>query len=735
MSDSHPDVSNEVRRIRGFVALLAVLLVLVGQFLSFSFPIQDSVVFPPYTWISIAGVILFLWSLILKPSLRFQALFNRIPRGRSLAGVCGAVVLTLFATFSLALFQGNTRLNYISIISLWLMSAFCYVTAFSDRVPAWENVKDWLNRHRNEILTILLVTVIGAVLRFYLLGSIPRVIDGDEGRLGMFAQTTTGGDLSNPFALWENFGALYLQVVNVIIRLLGPTALAVRLLPAISGTLAVPALYLFSRQIVGHRTALIAAVLLAISHTHINFSRIGSVAYIHGTWLVPLELYFLFTGLQKRSSWRAALGGVILALHFSVYLTAQIVVALVLAYMLIAFFLLRSWFKPALRQAAIFWGGFLIVVLPEAFYAWSHPNDFFNRLGENGTFQTGWLAQTMASTGQSAFQILGERVVHAFLSLIYYPTIDFYGSPVPMLTLISAAMFLLGLGISLWRMRSPGYLLLNGYFWALTLAVGIFAIPPSADSYRMLMVLPAALLMAAIGIDQALELFGMGWKTSRTAYIYAIGAVLLSLFVSNMWTYWGDFAGQCRYGVDQVGRFASYLGGYVNTLPRDPKVYLLSDDIYFYGSHASVDYLDQVRPIINFPAPVDTLNISSGDIVIAPPVRVTELETWIQTHPGGKTYYQYDCQSKILGFLPITIGTIWTQANIKPCSVSKGTIGGTGGWNLSRGRCLNITPTPLLTCGSSMRVVEPGGQWRITWEIMAGLSGLIYPGSRLGTVL
>jgi hypothetical protein len=69
----------------------------------------------------------------------------------------------------------------------------------------------------------------------------------------------------------------------------------------------------------------------------------------------------------------------------------------------------------------------------------------------------------MASTGQSAFQVLGGRVIHAFMSLIYYPTIDFYGSPVPMLTLFSAAMFLLGLGISLWRTRAPGYLLLNGF--------------------------------------------------------------------------------------------------------------------------------------------------------------------------------------------------------------------------------------------------------------------------------
>lgn len=648
MNDPNPEVPDEVRRVRGFVAFLAVLLVLIGQFLSYSSPIKDGEVFPPYTWISIAGVILFVVSLALRPAPRIQAWFARLPHGRPLAWICGAVVLSLFATFTLILFQKFTRVNYIPVLSLWLMSAFCYVAAFSGSTFTWERWKEWLKQHRYEILAVALVTAVGAAIRFYQLGSIPRVMDGDEGRIGMFAQTTPGGDLSNPFALWENFGALYLQIVNVFIKILGPTPLAIRLLPAISGTLAIPALYLFGRQVAGHRIALIAAVILAFSHTHIHFSRIGSVAYIHGTWLAPLEMYFLFTGLQKRSSWRAAVGGVILALHFSVYLTAQVMTVLILVYMLVAFFLLRSWFRPALRQAAAFWGGFLLIVFPLAYYAWSHPNEFFNRLGENGTFQTGWLVKTMAATGHSAFQVLGERVIHAFLSLIYYPTLDFYGSPVPMLTLKVAALFLLGLGISLWRTRSPGYLLLNGFFWASTLAVGIFAIPPAADSYRMLMVLPVALLMAAIGIDQVLELLGMGWKTYRTAYTFATGAIILSLFVFNMWTYWGDFAGQCRYGVDTVGRFASYLGNYVHALPTESSVYLLSDADYFYGSHASAEYLDENRKVINFPAPADTLNLSPGDVVIAPPPRILELETWIKTHPGSKLDNRYDCQSKIL---------------------------------------------------------------------------------------
>ena len=121
------------------------------------------------------------------------------------------------------------------------------------------------------------------------------------------------------------------------------------------------------------------------------------------------------------------------------------------------------------------------MIMPEFFFIIRNFNEFFNRLSQDGTFQSGWLAQTVINTGQNPVQVLAGRVVHAFLSLIYYPALDFYGSNIPMLTIFASVFFLAGLGIALLRVRKPGMLLLNGYFWAATLAVGIFSVPPSAD--------------------------------------------------------------------------------------------------------------------------------------------------------------------------------------------------------------------------------------------------------------
>ncbi|MFZ5911900.1 MAG: glycosyltransferase family 39 protein [Chloroflexota bacterium] len=635
-------------RIRFFISLAGILLVFAGQFVLFALPGKNPDAIPSQIWISMAGLVVFLGSQLFRPSVTAQSLPARLAFSKSAMLVSAALILSLFAALAMMYFYRSSSFNYIPVVTLWLASGVCYVAAFIETPFHFEKMKEWFGQHRNEVFLVAGLTLFAAFFRFYELGNLPRVLDGDEGRLGQAAQATVADTWANPFSLWENFGALYLQAVNIAIKFFGPTPLALRFFPAVSGTLAIPMLYLFARQVAGKRTALIAAFLLATSHTHIHFSRIGAVGYIHGTWLVPLELYLLLSGLEKRSAWRTAAAGALLAIHFSVYLTAQIITGLALVYMLVSFLFLRPWFKPALKQAAAFWGGWALLLLPEVAYVAYNPNEFINRLGENGTFQTGWLAETIANTGQSAVSVLSHRVAHAFLSLIYYPAFDFYGSRVPMLSLITAALFLIGLGIALWRTRLPGHLLLNGYFWAPTLAIGCFAIPPSADSYRMIIVLPPAMILAAIGLEQTLDALGISWENTKYAYSLVVTGVLASLLVFNVWVYYGDFAGQCRYGDNLPGRFASYLGNYVSKIENEANAYLLSNDLFFYGSHASAAFLSQGRKIINVPEPVESLNVISGETVLANPDRIAELEAWARSHPGGQLHYLYDCETVIM---------------------------------------------------------------------------------------
>ena len=385
------------------------------------------------------------------------------------------------------------------------------------------------------------------------------------------------------------------------------SALGLRLAPALGGTLAIGALYLLARWLFGRRVALLAAALLACSHAHLHFSRTVAVGYIQGTLLIPLELYFFLSGLQKRSAARLALGGLVLGLHFSVYLSSQVIAAYLAIFVVVAAIVCRPLLQRAWGLVAVFWGGMLVTALPEFAYAWRYPEQFLARLNSDGTFQSGWLATQAAATGTSPVLVLADRVVHAFLSLTYYPAADFYGSAIPLLDVLTSALFLIGLVYALWRWRDPRYLLLNGYFWAVTLSVGLFAVPPSADSYRMLIALPAALLLAALGLEQALTVLNLAEAPRRWPRVAVALTLVGAIGLINVRGYYHDFVAQCRYGGDPQTRFASYLGRSLGTLDRESSVYLLSDDVFRYGTHSSVDFLSDRLSVTSGPSSVDPL--------------------------------------------------------------------------------------------------------------------------------
>ena len=615
--------------IRAVFSLLGILLILIGQYLTFAAPVASDQLPPATIFFSVAGVAVFMLGFLIRVGPAFQARIERIKIPQKALWIATAVLFSALTVFSMLLFMKYGKTIYIPVIITWFASGILYIYAFRDQFPSLTSIKMWAKAHRTELLIQGGITFLAAFLRLYQLGVYPRVIDGDEGLLGEFAKATSAGELANPFALWENFGSLYLQAVNLCIRIFGANAFALRILPAISGILAIPALYLFARQITSKRIAMISAFLLAVSNAQINYSRIGAVGYIHDTWLVPLELTLLLAGMEKRKSWMAAAGGVLLAIHYSVYLTSQLITGLILAFMLIALIFMRGWF------------------LPELFYAIRTPNEFFNRLIQNGAFQTGWVAETVSASGQSTIQVLAGRVLHVFLSLIYYPAQAYYGSSIPLLTVFGAVLFLAGLGIALVRVRTPGMLLLNGYFWAPTLSIGILSIPPSAETYRILIAIPAVFLLAAIALDALLESVGASWKRAPRIYGFITGGVLLSITAFGIWVYFGDFIGQCRH-VDPPSRFASYLGTNAATFEEGSPIYLLSDEGFFYGSHASATFLSAGREIVNMPDPIDTWQAKTGNTVIANPNRIAELETWIQSHPGGQTKFVYDCSKLIL---------------------------------------------------------------------------------------
>ena len=135
----------------------------------------------------------------------------------------------------------------------------------------------------------------------------------------------------------------------------------------------------------------------------------------------------------------------------------------------------------------------------------------------------------------------------------------------------------------------------------------------------MLIVLPAALLVSAVAVDETLEMIGAGWSRARSVYMFVTSGLLIGLVMINLWAYYGDFVGQCRYGGDLAGRFAAYLGDYAQSAQQGSQVYLLSDDVFLYGTHASATFLSGGRTITNVPEPIEGWPGVAGDTVSASP--------------------------------------------------------------------------------------------------------------------
>ncbi|MBI3361871.1 MAG: glycosyltransferase family 39 protein, partial [Chloroflexi bacterium] len=599
--------------------------------------------------LSALAALVFVWiSARRKPPAWIVALVARLSLSFSTLWIASAAGLSVMAAALSVVFEQTDRVNYLPVLVLWAASGGAYLAAFAGGWGGAAGWREWLKAHRRELVGIGLVALAAGFVRFYRLGAIPRVINGDEGLLGRAALLTGENPLANPFASFENFGGLYMQAIGLALQAFGRTPFGLRLLPAIGGTLAVLTLYLLGRRLFGMRVAFFAAILLALAHTHIHFSRTVAVGYIQGTFSIPLELYFFISGLENRSRLRLAVGGLLLGLHFGVYLSAQLVAAFLIVYCVVAAVLDRPLIQSAARPLAAFWGGSVLMAFPLIVTAWLKPQDVFARLNADGTFQSGWLARTMAETGQSAARILAGRVAHAFLSLNYYPAQDFYGARIPMLDVLTGVLFVLGLGYALWRTRDYRHLLLNGYFWSATVAIGVFSVPPSADSYRMLIALPAAILLAALGWEQVLGVLSLAGPDRAAARVAFSAFVISAVLLINVRAYFVDFAAKCRYGGDLQTRFASYLGNYLRTLDSETKVFLLSDDALRYGTHSSVDFLSGGLPVTNVPDPATSLQPGANSAVIAVPSRADELKAWAGERRDGYLHREYDCDSLML---------------------------------------------------------------------------------------
>ena len=340
-------------------------------------------------------------------------------------------------------------------------------------------------------LVVALLTLLAAALRFWRLGD--WSFWADE-----IATLRDAQHLRNVITYPVGYA-----LIGFTVRHLGLNEFVARLVPAITGAVSVPALYLIGRKLFSERAAILSAVLLAISSYHIFFSQEARY-YTLMMLFSMLAMWCAFVGLE-RDNRKALLGAVLLlALAGWTHWTAG------LALPALAVFALWSSKKEG-RPAGLRWSNLAILFAPFVVVGILFARPTLSFLAD-------WQAQ-------SGFSVSRCALTAAKLADRY--------EPAALLCAAIAAWALL-----LQRDRRGKWLLC----WALapSALVVLFVGFAEGGSRFALVALPAVLLLAGEGLDFLIRYAADNRR--KVAWLLA-GVVLLSLGLKDALYFtfeWGE---------------------------------------------------------------------------------------------------------------------------------------------------------------------------------------------------
>jgi hypothetical protein len=322
---------------------------------------------------------------------------------------------------------------------------------------------------------------------------------------------------------------------------------------------------------------LAAAILLAGSHFHIHYSRLG-LTNVWDALLVLLTLGFIATAWQKdprenRTIWLAA--GT--ALGFSAYLYTSshlLPIMLLLLGLVIVIFddgTLQLQWRNIVAMTALA----LVIALPQLLFYRSSPGLFMERANLLGILdsQSGWLSSEAARSGLSQFELLSDqfwRSALAFNGVLDSST--YYGPLFPLLNFFFGLLAIVGFILALIWLRQIRYSIIVVWVTVTIIFAGMLLVDPP-DSHRFIIAMPAAAILAATALDTlvgAVTGVTSGSETSaddsRMTMAYAV-IVLLLVFASALYdigSYFGTYRQEHHFAdrnTEIADQMATYLAG------------------------------------------------------------------------------------------------------------------------------------------------------------------------------
>jgi 4-amino-4-deoxy-L-arabinose transferase-like glycosyltransferase len=456
------------------------------------------------------------------------------------------------------------------------------------------------------------VIVLAAALRLYRLDALPPGLYHDEAYNGLDALALLEGKSRPLFhEVWEqvafadqvedlphgrfpvffvgNYGRepLFFYLLALSLAVVGVRPLAVRLVPALTGVLVVPAVYWLAREIVtdddpgrSRRVALLAALNIALWYWPVHFSRFG-IRPMLLPLVAALTFASLLRGLRTGSRLAWAAGGFWLGLSFYTYTPARMLPLAVLGWLAIVGWAERGFLRRRWREWPTFAIVAAVVAAPLVIFFLRHPEWAWFRTQYIATDAVGVEVESLSEmlVGNvglilKGFFLVGEKHLRHNLP----------GRP--MLDPVQAVWVLLGLALAVHQIiacfthhatretrevvRATCYVLL--LLWLPVMLLPTYLTSDAPHFGRAIGITPAVAVLMALGMDGLWH-----WVRRSRALTWAMGLMLaVGLLYTGVRTagdYFVDWAGhpdlEAAFQVDFVA-----LGECARSLPADEGVYM-----------------------------------------------------------------------------------------------------------------------------------------------------------------
>lgn len=379
------------------------------------------------------------------------------------------------------------------------------------------------------------IILLAWAMRVIMLNDLPPGIDRDVATNGVYTLYVLHEGLRPLFYRIGAIEPLIIYLQSISVALFGVNVFSLRLVTAMIGTLAVPLLYTFARALkLDRRIALLAALGFALGIQAAHLSRLGLRAIF-----VPLFILFIVVFFWR--GWRGGrlrdfvIAGIFLGASIYTYISAVFFPLLPIALIMHQSIFNRATVRQNVRGMLVLIIAALVVAAPMLGVMLMYPNAAFFRASQVTLF------------AHPEYERVGLIGV---LALKFWGQLKMFGvewegqyNPLsqPMLDPVWFALFIVGIGICLWRIRKLEFA------WAL-IALFVMLLPdlvggnePFPQELRVIGVIPPTYFIAAIG---ALGLIDVTQKFhSRLGYAVVGAALLWSAFNSfdayfNRWGTW-----------------------------------------------------------------------------------------------------------------------------------------------------------------------------------------------------